>query len=194
MDISNKAKIKIDEVTKEIQEAIDRLKHEVAELTHKVKDRLKGTGDDIHESVEALAREVKGLSDKVKDLAPGRKKGDVKESKLWDSIQRGMETGFDAALSAVHNITERAGEGIEITQLRREKAQIETQLTRLLAKLGNSTYEKISEQRLDDIAERLGIKDLLLDISQSEARMVEIERRLGKELKDKEDTKNSSGV
>ena len=128
------------------------------------------------------------------DIAKKAKdKGDVKKTKLWDNIQRGMETGFDAALSAVHNITERAGEGIEITQLRREKAQLETQLTRLLAKLGNSAYEKISEQRLDDIAERLGIKDILLDISEREARMVEIDRRLGKVLEDQEDTKKTSG-
>ena len=31
--------------------------------------------------------------------------------KLWNRIQRGMEEGFDAALSAVHSITEKAGEG-----------------------------------------------------------------------------------
>jgi hypothetical protein len=30
--------------------------------------------------------------------------------KLWDRIQRGMEAGFNAALSAVHAITEKAGE------------------------------------------------------------------------------------
>jgi len=34
--------------------------------------------------------------------------------KLWDRIQRGMEAGFDAATSAVHTITEKAGEGIVI--------------------------------------------------------------------------------
>ena len=191
MDLSNKAKIKIDETSKKVEEAIDRLKREIAELTHNAKDKLKGTGEELQESLEALVREVKELSDKGRELISGSKKGDLKEAKLWDRIQRGMETGFDAALSAVHNITERAGEGIEITRLRREKAQLETQLTRLLAKLGNSVYENISEQRLDDIAERLGIKDILLDISEREARMLEIERRLGKELKDQGDTTTS---
>jgi hypothetical protein len=32
--------------------------------------------------------------------------------KLWDRIQRGMDAGFDSALSAVHAITEKAGEGM----------------------------------------------------------------------------------
>ena len=62
--------------------------------------------------------------------------------KLWDRIQRGMEAGFDAAKSAVHNITEKAGEGIELTRLRREKARIETQVTRRLAELGNARVRK----------------------------------------------------
>ncbi|MBN2062169.1 MAG: hypothetical protein JW882_17335 [Deltaproteobacteria bacterium] len=105
--------------------------------------------------------------------------------KLWDRIQRGMEAGFDAGLSAVHVITEKAGEGIELTRLRREKARLETQVTRMLAELGNAVYEKISAERLDDITEKLGIKDLLLDIAKSEARMVDIDRNLNKELENK---------
>lgn len=48
--------------------------------------------------------------------------------KLWDRIQRGMEAGFDAAISAVHRITEKGEEGIELTRLRREKARLETEL------------------------------------------------------------------
>ena len=51
--------------------------------------------------------------------------------KLWDRIQRGMEAGFDAAISAVHTITEKGGEGIETIRLRREKARIETQITNI---------------------------------------------------------------
>jgi len=69
--------------------------------------------------------------------------------KLWDRITRGMEAGFDAAITAVHTITEKAGESIEITRLRREKARLETELTRRLAKLGNGVYEKISADRLN---------------------------------------------
>jgi len=102
--------------------------------------------------------------------------------KLWDRIQRGMEEGFDAALTAVHTITERAGEGIELTRLRREKARLETQVTRLLAELGNTVYEKISVDRLDDMADNLGIKQTLLEIAEAEARVVNIDLRLGKEL------------
>ncbi len=102
--------------------------------------------------------------------------------KLWDRIQRGMDAGFDAAMSAVHTITEKAGEGIELTRLRREKARLETQTTRRLAELGNAVFEKISEQRLDDIAEKLEIKDMILGIAQDEARMVDIDRCLNKEL------------
>jgi hypothetical protein len=109
--------------------------------------------------------------------------------KLWDRIQRGMEAGFDAALSAVHTITEKAGEGIELTRLRREKARLETQLTRSLAELGNDVYEKISSERLDDIAEKLGIKDVIKSIAESEARMVDFDRNLKKELENHEDTK-----
>ena len=57
--------------------------------------------------------------------------------KLRDRIKRGMDAGFDAAVSAVHNITENAGESIELTRLRREKTRLETELTKHLAELGN---------------------------------------------------------
>ena len=107
--------------------------------------------------------------------------------KLWDRIERGMEEGFDAALSAVHVVTEKAGEGIELTRLRREKARLETQVTRHLAELGNAVYEKISVERLDDIAEKLGVKDKMLEIAENEARMIDIDRSLNKELKGKKD-------
>jgi len=103
--------------------------------------------------------------------------------KLWERITRGMEAGFDAALAAVHNVTEKAGEGIEVTKLRREKARYETALTRLLAELGNAVYEKISENRLNEIAEKLAVKDKILEIAQNEARIVDIDRKLEIELK-----------
>jgi hypothetical protein len=109
---------------------------------------------------------------------------EVMKMKLWDRIQRGMEAGFDAALSAVHAITEKAGEGIELTRLRREKARLETEVTRRLAELGNEVYEKIAAERLDDISEKLGVKAVLLEIAENEARMVDIDRRLSKELED----------
>jgi hypothetical protein len=104
--------------------------------------------------------------------------------KLWDRIQRGMDEGFDAAIATVHAITEKAGEGIELTRLRREKTRLETHVTRRLAELGNAVYEKIAADRLDDVAHRLGIKDTLLEIAQDEARMVEIDKRLNKAVKD----------
>ena len=101
--------------------------------------------------------------------------------KLWDRIQRGMEEGFDAAIAAVHTITEKAGEGIELTRIRREKARLGSQITRQLAELGNSVYEKISAERLDDISEKLDIKNILVDIAECEAR---IDRRLKDALDD----------
>jgi len=107
--------------------------------------------------------------------------------KLWDRIERGMEEGFDAALSAVHVITEKAGEGIELTRLRREKARLETQVTRQLAELGNAVYDKISLERLEDVAEKLGVKAVMMEISENEARMIDIDRSLNKELKGKKD-------
>jgi hypothetical protein len=100
-----------------------------------------------------------------------------------------MEAGFDASLAAVHAITEKAGESIELTRARREKSRLETQLTRLLAELGNSVYEKVSEDRLNDIAEQLGIKDKLAEIAEREARVVEIDREIGKEIEVQEKTK-----
>lgn len=107
--------------------------------------------------------------------------------KLWDRIQRVMEAGFDAALSSVHTVTEKTGEGIELTRLRREKARLEMKVTKSLAELGNAVYEKIATGQLDDIAEKLEIKDMLTDIAEHEAHMVNIDRRLSKELKnDKE--------
>jgi hypothetical protein len=96
-----------------------------------------------------------------------------------------MDAGFDAAVSAVHNITEKAGESIELTRLRREKARYETELTKHLAKLGNAVYERISESRLDEVTEKLQIKEMMLEIAREEAQMVEIDRRLDKELKRK---------
>ena len=117
--------------------------------------------------------------------------------KLWDRIQRGMEAGFDAALSAVHTITEKAGEGIELTRFRREKARLEMIITRRLAELGNVVYEKIAAEQLDDIAEKLGIRDVLTDIAEHEAHMVNIDRRLARELKNDTDTEiktNSRGT
>ncbi len=107
--------------------------------------------------------------------------------KLWDRIKRGMDAGFDAALATVHSITDKAGEGIELTRLRREKARLETQITRLLAELGNCVYEKISAERLDDISDKLQIKDNLLEIARNDARMVEIDRRLTTELENNEE-------
>lgn len=106
--------------------------------------------------------------------------------KLWDRIKRGMDAGFDAAVAAVYNITEKAGESIELTRLRREKVRLETDLTKHLAGLGNAVYEKISEARLDDVTEKLQIKDKILEIAREEAQMVEIDRRLDKELQKKE--------
>lgn len=113
--------------------------------------------------------------------------------KLWDRIKRGMDAGFDAALTAVHSITEKAGEGIELTRLRREKARLETQITRLLAQLGNGVYEKISAERLDDISDKLQIKDLVLEIARNDARMIEIDRKLDIELEGKEEIINNEG-
>ena len=106
--------------------------------------------------------------------------------KLRDRIKRGMDAGFDAAVSAVHNITDKAGESIELTRLRREKARLETELTKHLAELGNAVYEKISEARLDDVTEKLEIKEKLLEVAREEAQMVDIDRRLDKEVQKKE--------
>lgn len=114
--------------------------------------------------------------------------------KLWDRIERGMEEGFDAALAAVHVITEKAGEGIELTRLRREKARLETQVTRKLAELGNAVYDKISVERMDDVAEKLGVKAVMMEISENEARMIDIDRSLNKELKDNKDPGKDSDV
>ena len=106
--------------------------------------------------------------------------------KLWERIQRGMNLGFDAALAAVHTITEKAGEGIELTLLRREKARCEMQVTRLLARLGNTVYEKVSEKRLEDVVKQLEIGDVILEIAREEAQVVDIDTKLGKELKEEE--------
>lgn len=103
-----------------------------------------------------------------------------------------MDAGFDAAVSTVHNITEKAGESIELTRLRREKARLETELTKHLAELGNIAYEKISEARLDDVSEKLEIKEKLLEIAREEAQMVDIDRRLDKEVRKETKTKKSS--
>lgn len=104
--------------------------------------------------------------------------------KLWDRIKRGMEDGFEAGLMSVHTITEKAGESIELTRLRREKARNETRVTRLLAELGNTVYEKVSKERLDDVAKQLGVKDKIVEIAENEAVIVDIDKKLGKELEE----------
>ena len=106
---------------------------------------------------------------------------------LWSRIKRGMEEGFDAALSSVHTITAKAGEGIELTRLRREKARCETRITRLLAEMGSTVYDKISSERLDELAKQLGIQDKLKEVAENEAGMVEIDRKLKKELGSREE-------
>ncbi len=105
------------------------------------------------------------------------------KERLWDRIHRGMDAGFDAAVSAVHTLTEKAGEGVELTRLRREKARCETELTKLLAELGNNVFEKISADRLDEMAKQLGIQDMVVGIADREARMEAIDNKLGEELK-----------
>ena len=90
--------------------------------------------------------------------------------KLWERVQRGMDAGFDSALTAVHNITEKAGEGIEVTRLRREKARLETQVTRLFAELGNAVYEKLSADRRNDLAEEIGIAEMFQDLALFDAK------------------------
>ena len=103
--------------------------------------------------------------------------------KLWDRIKNGMEDGFDAAIMAVHNLTEKAGESIELTRLRREKARCETRLTKHLAELGNRVYEKISESRLEEVAEQLQLKEKLLEIAREEADLAGIDKKIGGQLK-----------
>ncbi len=44
-------------------------------------------------------------------------------------MQRGMEAGFDSAISAVHALMEKTGERIELTRLCRKKDRLETRLT-----------------------------------------------------------------
>jgi hypothetical protein len=112
--------------------------------------------------------------------------------KLWDRIKRGMDAGFDAAVAGVHNITEKAGESIELTRIRREKARLETELTKHLAELGNIVYEKISEARLDEVAEQLQVKEKILEIAREEAKMVDIDKRLDKEVQKKESKNDNS--
>jgi HSP20 family protein len=109
MTVSEKAKEKIDEASKEIKEAIDNVKLEVAELTNKVKEKLKGTGVEMRESAEELTQEVKGLSEKIKELIPkSRKKSQLplREEKfslgrpdLWEQpfleLRRATDRLFD---------------------------------------------------------------------------------------------------
>ncbi|HDR16368.1 MAG TPA: Hsp20 family protein, partial [Desulfobacteraceae bacterium] len=91
MTISEKAKGKLDGASKEIKEAIENLRKEVAELTDKVRDKLKGAGEEVRESAEDLTQELKSLSEKVKDLIPkGRKK-----DQLPEHVDRSLEHQAD---------------------------------------------------------------------------------------------------
>jgi HSP20 family protein len=72
--VSEKAKETHDEASKEIKEAIDSLKQEVAGLTNKVKEKPKGAGEEMRESSEELTQELRTLSEKVKELIPKRRR------------------------------------------------------------------------------------------------------------------------
>ena len=87
MTVSEKAKEKLDEASKEIKEAIDSLRKEVTELSDKVKEKLKGSGKETRESTEELTKEVKTLSERVKDLIPKRRK----KSQLPIHVDRPLE-------------------------------------------------------------------------------------------------------
>ena len=104
---------------------------------------------------------------------------------LWERIQIGMEEGFDAAIEAVRKITDKAAESIELTRLRREKARLENQVTRKLAMLGNKVFEKLNKDRLNDLSKKLGIEEDIFDIAADDAKMIEIDNRINKELKNK---------
>ena len=99
---------------------------------------------------------------------------------LWERIKNGMDEGFDSAIAAMHNLTEKAEESIELTRLRRERTRYETQLTRLLAELGNEVYERVSKERNNDLAEQLGVADKIKAIAEKDAYLVEIDKKLNK--------------
>lgn len=73
MNVSERAKEKIDFASKEIREAVENLKQEVAELSSKVKEKLKGSSEELRESTEELSRETKKLSERIKELVPRKR-------------------------------------------------------------------------------------------------------------------------
>jgi uncharacterized protein YoxC len=90
MGITEKAKEKVDDATKEIKSAIEGLGKEVSELTKKVKDRLTDARDDLKESAEELSKDVKKLSERVKALIPKKEK----RTKLPVGVGKFAETSF----------------------------------------------------------------------------------------------------
>jgi len=91
MTVSEKAKERLDEASKEIKEAVDNLKDDVAELTNKVKEKLKGAGEETREAAQELTREVKTLSEKVKELIPKKRK----QTRLPVDVDRPIEYQAD---------------------------------------------------------------------------------------------------
>ena len=74
MEMTEKAKEKIEDATKEVKGVVEDLRADVIKLTDKVKEKLKGTGEDLKESTEELAREVMKLTEKVKNMMPQKTK------------------------------------------------------------------------------------------------------------------------
>ena len=99
---------------------------------------------------------------------------------LWERIKNGMDEGFDSAITAMHNLTEKAEESIELTRLRRERTRYETQITRLLAELGSDIFERVSKERDNDLAEQLGVAEKIKAIAEKEAYVIEIDSKLRK--------------
>jgi len=91
MTVSEKAKEKLDEASKEIKEAVDNLRKEVADLNDKVKEKLKVSGKETSEFTEALTKEVRTLTERVKDMIPKRRK----KSQLPVRVDRSSEYQLD---------------------------------------------------------------------------------------------------
>ncbi len=75
MNVSDKAREKLEDANKEIRESIERLKQEVAELNRKIKEKLSEAGEGIKETAEDLGRDIKELTANVKKMVPLGRKG-----------------------------------------------------------------------------------------------------------------------
>lgn len=100
---------------------------------------------------------------------------------LWDRVSNALDKGFQTSKELFEKAGDRARDLGERGVVRFEIMQLENQVEKLIGKLGARAYELfIKEGKSSVTKSSAGVKDLLEEIAQLEARITEKESTLAK--------------